>query len=659
MKSTAVIKFIFSLSFCCCIILCSAQRDFKWDKKLVPSPPIPDSLTKEDAVMIYSHTTRKTLISYNSFFTRNIIRQRIKILTKSGLDEFGKVCIPKIDYLRLKKLDARTIKTNGSIVDLRAKEIKSIQIDEGDVYDQKDYLIFAVPGLEVGDEFEMICIYEGEAVQEGGNIFLHHAIPVLESTLTLEVDKDIVVLSKGFNDMPDPEVKQKLGTISFKWTLKNLEGVFDQRASIFGTILPFFIYELYFNRFYENNSIISKSWVGLIQSIAKRNFKYKIRKREKFDQLMESIFLDKAINSALDSIKVFHQYINDEFTISPLNRKEESKGLSYFLENKKADQYVLLQIYIAFFEHYNIPFYLATARTKYGGEIELTFPTKIQITHYLFAFNDGQGNHHVCLPKTNNKYYSFNEMPLSLEGTVFYMLDMQDKSTLKKIRLASSPHQNNVILRKINTNVSLSASLIEQVEETTFSGIPSTIYRSHYYDYLRAGQLYNFVGFQLNQRQPDAFLFDAKLSSYPTKPPFTFTLSQAYTLKHQIEQIEEDVYKISLKDWFSHHIKPINVKKRLLDYYPNYAGIDAFQYTLEFEKDIQLINESEQLAINIEYEIGSYTLVIRQIGNKSIQISSKYVITAHHIPVDKVGHLEGINQAVKQANGSDIYIKVK
>ncbi|MEL6867992.1 MAG: DUF3857 domain-containing protein, partial [Bacteroidota bacterium] len=142
----------------------SAQKDYKWDKKVKPTPAISAEFKEADAVMIYNFEQRQTYFQDQGFYCRNIIKRRIKIQTQLGLERYARIILPKKRDMRMSILDARTIKKDGSIVDLDAKnDIKVIELtSDDDLFDRSRYKVFSVPGVEVGDEIEVVCIHEGD-----------------------------------------------------------------------------------------------------------------------------------------------------------------------------------------------------------------------------------------------------------------------------------------------------------------------------------------------------------------------------------------------------------------------------------------------------------------------------------------------------------------
>ncbi len=636
----------------------SAQKDYKWDKKDTSLSDLPAEYANEDAVILYDYETRKTTLENNNFYTRHIIKRRVKILTKKGLDEFGKIVIAKQDDMQVSILDARTFKQNGEVVDLDASSIKSLDINEDeDIFDSNRYKLFSVPGLEVGDEFEMVCVFEGKTIEQGENILMHRYLPVIDSKFELDVYNKIIVFTSVYNNMPKPTVNESLSSYIFSWNLKNLPGLYDERGTISASVLPFFIYELNLTRFYSSSAPPKiDNWEDLLNHINDSALDVVVRKRKKLDAILDAIIGDKATASKLEQLQQVHQHINENVQIKSIPDNIASNGIEYFYENNTADFHYLLKMYKALFEKVGVEYYLASGRSRYLGDIRLDFPTSIQITEYLFVVNI-DGDYHLFVPKEKKKYYEMDEVPPELENTSLYMINMTKKDDFKHIKIPASTYKKNRRLRQIKSSVKLDDQAIAHNCKETLSGAISTDIRHYYIHANKNDALQEAVEGLLSHRIPNAKLESAKISKPSIKPPFDFELNYDFTTPNVVVKVDESVYKISIENWLTHNVYNVNPTNRLLDYFPPYAGLDNYSYVLEFDKEISLANK-ENIDVKIKNDMGSYELSINQVKPNTIILRSKYQINTNHIPVNQVKQLAEINEGAKKADGVEIMINI-
>ncbi len=655
MKSTIKNIFFLLLFWLLSATSLSAQKNYKWDPP-VPSVAIPEAFKTADAVIISNYENRQTYFEEYRFFSQNIIKRRIKILTELGLEKYGRIFLPKKPELFISILDARTIKKDGTIIDLDPKkDINSIELtEEDDFLNRTKYQVFSIPGLEVGDEFEMVCIHEGYGLERGATVVLHDFIPVLESKFTIETgDKRIIIMAANRNQMPKPEVKNNLNSIVFTWKANNLPGLIEERGNISAKTLPHFIYELNFDRLYRDAAPPNiENWRDLLLYINKQYFDVRIRKKKKFKETYAKIISTAKSDSKFDQLNAIQKYLN-EVQLITIPKKEEGEGIEYFLEKKKADYNTLIKMYKSLLSNLGVTYQIAAGRSKFQGAIDLEFPTYVQITDFLFVVEEND-NSHVLPLKTKSTSYGINEIPLDLTGTDIYLIHPNEKTSFRMISLPKPNHKKNVRLHKIKGKVKLKEKTLSYLSETTFGGAFSTLNRSRHYRLENQLQKY---GEEQLEKQNIALLDSISLSSKPTQFPYRYKLTQQYQTKQQISELEKNVYNISLENFLEHTIQQVN-ENRLLDYYPSYTYTDAFSYYLEFDHAVKL-NNKENLDRVISNDLGSFTMSINQSTPNLILIRSKYILKATHIPVSKIPDLISLNKAAIDADNQGIIISVE
>ncbi|MFK8103330.1 MAG: DUF3857 domain-containing protein [Saprospiraceae bacterium] len=637
----------------------SAQKDYKWEDWLAPSKALSAKYENEDAVIIYDYEKRQTLLNNSLFFARNILKRRIKILTQRGLERYGKIVIPKKQDLQITILDTRTIKQDGSLVDHAAKDIKSLDLtDEEDIYDREKYLLFSVPGLEVGDEFELVCVYEGETIQRGNNVYLNDFLPILKSTFILEVDKKVIVLTNVYNGMSDPKMEQGLENYSFSWEVEDLPGLYDDNGIIPSLQLPYFIYELNLNRFYVDSAPPDiQNWRDLLQYVDQQSLKVIVRKSKKLRRLYEEILGEQQTASPVEQLQRIHQFINDEVKLQRISSSEESSGIEYFIEERKADYHVLLKMYKTLLDRLGLKYYLASCKNRYHGPVKLNFPSSIQITDYTFVVEDANNNFHLVFPKTPDRQYEMDEIPPFLEGTSLYLLDLQDTENFKEIKIPLSPYQKNKRLHKIKTTVNLAEQSVQQKCQESFEGAASSQVRNFYAKKKEQAQLASYLGKGIEKRFPNAKLENLVLSENADQFPFKFTLDYDVSIPAALTKMDEGIYKINIEQWFPHQLYQTNSNTRLLHYYPLFTGIDAFSYYLSFDQAVELVNKNN-IDQTVKTPIGTYEVSINQINEKMLVLRSKYILKNHKILNTEMTELQKLNDAAKQADETGIIIQL-
>lgn len=639
----------------------SGQKNYNWDNTPILQSSIPDQYSDADAIVISDYEERQSLFETPHFFTRVIFKRRIKIQSALGLEKYGRIIIPKKKNLQITVLDTRTIKQDGTIVDLDAKDIKSLEVNPTEnIFDTDKYLLFAVPGIEVGDEFEIVCIYEGRTIETGENIYLHSTLPVLQSSFVLEVVKDIVVHTSNFNGMPEPSITKTLSTHKFKWELNNLSGLYDERCAILPNTIPYFIYELILDRFYNDSAPPSiKNWRDLLLYINKNSLNAKVRKKKALAATYQKMLGDNITSSDIEKAKTVHQYINKHIQlVKSIPEKEQSNGIEFFIDKGKADYPTLLKIYKTIFKKIGLDYYLASAKSRYFGKIKLNFPSTVQITDYLFVIEDENNIPIIFTPKTKYRTFEINEVPPHLEGTNMYMVNLKDKNTFKEVQLSYSSHKKNRRTRKIQSTVDLTKNTIEHNCQENFTGAVSLEIRYIFDDALANNRLYQLVDKLLTDRDDTAQLNEVTIADNTTVAPYNYGLKYDYSIATSILEIDSNLYKINLNNWFPHVLHKVNIENRQLDYHPLFMGVDAFSYYLSFNEEVELVNK-ENIDFKISNDVGVFEISFLQVKPNMIGIRSKYIIKSSKIAVEDIQQLSALNEAAKNAGSEGVIFQTK
>ncbi|MFK7807791.1 MAG: DUF3857 domain-containing protein [Saprospiraceae bacterium] len=652
-KYTFLFLFIFSNPF-----QLFSQKDYKWNNNVEASPSIPTEFQEADAVMIYEKQLRQTYLEDNRFFSRNIIKRRIKIQTQQGLEKYGRIVIPKKSRMHIEQLDARTIKQDGSIIDLDAKnDIKAIDLTDEDDLDETKYKVFSIPGVAIGDEIEMVCIQDGYTIEWGATVILHNTIPTLKSEFSVEVhDKGIVVLSTGRNGMPDGKIKKNLGVVTVSWDGENLPGLYEERGNISARSLPHSLYELNVDRLYRNSYSAApdiNSWSDLLHFYNENNFDVRIRKQKKFNAVFEKIMATAESTAKIHQLRAVQNYLN-EIKIQKIPESEASEGIEYFLSEKKADFNTLIKMYKSILEKMEIDYLFAAGRSKYLGPIDLRFPTYLQISDFLFLIPDDQGNSVVLPTKGRTGTYGINEIPLELYDTDIYMINPKDKKVFQAVSLTDQGYKKNLCLRKSKATVQLESGVIQYKSEEAFSGAFSTRYRNNHFNWASNGSMKDYLEDYLEDQQVSS-IDTFYLSEPPKKAPFRYKLHYDYQTNNQITKLEENVYVLKMDHFLDHYIQKANAN-RMLDYYAPFGYSDGFNYYMVFDKAVKLSNK-ENIDLDVKNDIGSFKLTVSQVNPTTLLIKSKYTLKSNRIPVDKIQNLIDLMEMAEKGDNEGIVLE--
>jgi len=648
-------RLFFSLIFSFFILTLSAQRDYRWEKEYEPSPEIPAQFQQEDAVIIYTSEERQSRVINGAPFTRNIIKRRYKILTEKGLKDYTRFSVERGNRMSIAILDARTRKASGEIVDLEAKEIKELEYNaEKDLTDKGKYLLFSVPGVEVGDEVEIVVTYEGSTLLSGGNVFLHQNLPTLKSEFQLFVDEKIIIFNAALNGMTKPKVETPNDHYRFTWSAENLPGLYDARNAIPGNTLPYLIYSFDYSRFYGSlPPAVPNDWRELILDLTDR-LDLKTNSK-KLDAMMQEILGDKIDASKIEQANIVHQYFNENITLKRLAENEKSGYVDTYFKNKVADWTALVSMYDAAFKWIGLNYYFGTGRSKYLGPILLSFPTDYQITDYFYAVEEENGAMHIYMPKENNKKWQADEIPSNLRNTRVYILSMKDKETFKQLDFQNNRFNQNQMLFKGKADINLAEGTMKHILQESISGEISMEYRDRVYAANRKDELAENATRKWQDKIPNAQVSDVKLSDYPTENPYKYKIDYKVETPEQISEIETGIYKIQVGNCLTHNVLEVQKRKRLLDYCPDYAFMEAYNYVLNLSDNATLQNKAN-VDVKVDNEVGIFELMVNQVKPNMLSVRSRYVIKVNSIAPDKMQLLYDLNEAAAAAGSAEIIV---
>ncbi len=129
---------------------------------------------------------------------KHSLHRRFRLNDSEAVDNFNKISIPLSNVLEVKEIRARVIKPDGRLIEFDKNNIKEI-IDEDS---GNNFKIFAIDGIETGDEIEYLIVKE---VAGGvfGRAFFQFEYPLQKASFELITPSNLIYAAKGYNGFPD------------------------------------------------------------------------------------------------------------------------------------------------------------------------------------------------------------------------------------------------------------------------------------------------------------------------------------------------------------------------------------------------------------------------------------------------------------------------
>lgn len=636
-----------------------------------PTTNIPDSLNGEDAIMIhYQHDIKNHLeLSAGKAFNIESIRSRIKVNTQVGLENYSIFSFLKAKHKNITKLDARTIKKNGTVVDLNSGDIKILDIKQDADRTGYENVRISIPGAEVGDEIEIIYSLESDGFITSRDIHLYNDIPTLTSVFSYTTDDIIVTDFRMYNEMPDPVIKRAMKDANFTWTLTNLIGVGDQFASNFTEKLPFIRFSvrqvvidgrplegLAKHGITNNNwGEIYDNYVGVFQNV---NFgdSYKgksfVGYMNRFKEANASYTIDKKVEWLVSMI-------NDSMKIVDFNDDEKYKSMMYYIHNKKIDENNIHVFIKRFFQENNIKFYVAFGRERVEGVMDVAYASGGMITEIFYIAQNETGNLRFIYPSNTSRHYHIDELPFRVMGTdVVIVSRKSDNSTaydVKKLKIPVNEMASNT--RTTSTNIQVKLNEKEMVFKTkhTYTGDFSTRYREDVNEAKKAEKPKEV--FVENLGLDDIFKLDTfQIENTSSSFPFNYNFNYTGKVTLPIQKVEPKVYSIPLKGLIDHYYLKTTDQDRILNYYCPFKYQDNFKVYLQFDIPVEIV-ENNLSDLWWFKPMSTYMINVTKINDKIIMVESKLDLRKDKLNPQEFKELHKVNESVKQAMESRILVK--
>lgn len=654
---------------------------------MAESPEIPEAFKDADAVIFNNETYSRGSYSGSFPYVEQLSTYReqyhVKILKEEALDRYKRIVLNRFkgriaDYVQIKTVDIRIRKASGEVKDYNVRDLPIPEItEEDDYYDNKDDLfIYEIPDLEIGDELELITVIESKFLDNGRIVNLYESYPVLKSSFTISVPLKVQLKGDIYNGMPVPQVSNTSTNRIYKWEMTNLKAVpeANSQGTIFSNDLEYFIYELNFDAF-RQDQLMSKvvNYADHIFQYSEDFMKVRVRKKKKLIEFYDQLFAEgaKAFGKSaeellpIEKVYLFSNFMTTKMKMvgQELEDYEKSEGIEYFLTNEKTDYRNLMRIYRDFFERFEIPYYLAIAKSRFSGPIDLNFVSNTQIGEYFFVFKNGDGFMSL------NSMGGLNELPWNYYNTKCYMRDITDRQAkLQEINFGDvvlKDAKNNKRFSRTQAMVNFSKNNIVQKVNNSYSGLNARNSRgfvatAHKADTLEKALQKNFERSYRAYENINPRVTNAKVTKFETSPLANYAFKYKYEVSiDNLIKENDGVYSLDVDDFFSHSIRyVVNPENRTLDYHIPFLGSDKEEVVFVFDKETSLAN-SDELSKKMENEYASYEFKVSQLKPNMIRIQSIYTTKALFIEKENAKKLDEVNQTFVNIRDSKFEFKVK
>jgi hypothetical protein len=655
--------------------------DYKWESDMPKAPEIPSQFKAEDAVIIKSETFSQSIFtgSYPEIDQLATYKTYEHILfnKEEALKDYKQLSIPKFsgrigDYVQVKFVDVRIRKKDGTVIDLKVRDLPLAELKEDDeLYEARDeYYIYDIKDLEVGDEMERITVIESKFPDQGRIVNLYAAYPVLDASYVISVSNTVKLNGRVYNGMPIPVIAERGESRTYTWRMQNLKAVPEANSAgtIFTKDLEYFVYELNLDGFrMEPAAFKVSNFSDLIMQYVSDFMEPRIRSKKKYKDFYTNLFTEgakifsKKDPSELGKIEkafIFCEFMAKEMkTIGRLEDFERSEGIEYFLTNKKADYGNLMSIYRDFFEANQYEYYLAVGKSRFNGDFDVDYVSSTQIASYIFVFKDENGNTFTVTPGGG-----LNELPSSLFMSKCLMKNIKEpKSQLLSIEFGDNELKSADNKRNRRTEMQISDNGDASIKSTlTLSGLYATEGKNFWATAFKEDSLNVRLERSLKNRfkNKEVQISNVTVKTFEILTPFNFQVEYTATVK-KLFDIKDGVITLKGSDWLGHSSRWVaNAKKRTLDYHNAFMGTDIDELILVFPHPVNLENASD-LNKNTDNKYAAYKMTVQQIKDNTIRMQSRYAVKQLTVPAADAAVQQAANETLQKVSEAKWIFKKK
>lgn len=298
------------------------------------------------------------------------IHKLYQINNEKGLERNNTIYISMSGSISLASIKARVIKPNGIIKNFDKSNIKEVD----NIKDKGNYKIFAIEGLEVNNQLELLYTLKKHH-NNTGTILMQNTYDIKKSQILLRVPSNKNIDFKVYNTKYDTKKELKNFNHLYTVTAYNLEGIEKEKMSARVASMA----KLYYN---SNSNSYSSLWGTLANNfkvLLNTSKSKKIVKHFKKKHIIANNNYSKSVllHKISDYINTFN-YTKDE----DLN----TSNLKQIYRSKKVDKYGVIRLYSVLCKEFDIDLNIVISSNKYIHKFDTTFYSNINFEYLQLYF---------------------------------------------------------------------------------------------------------------------------------------------------------------------------------------------------------------------------------------------------------------------------------
>jgi hypothetical protein len=304
--------------------------------------------------------------------------RRFRLNNDDAVNSFNKISVSLANTLEVTDLKARVIKPDGRLIEFDQNNIKEIVDEESG----GNYKIFAIDGIETGDEIEYLIIRKMSGINFR-RIFFQFTYPLQLATFELISPSNLFYATKGYNGFPDAvaEVLDDERNRLFS-SLENVPPLKDKEYSYFTPRRARIEFTLEYNHARGRTRLLK--WSDAAQRVYE--IMYDDVDQRIINRWIETIKINEG--TSLAKAAQIEDYIKNNIYIQEYNIPEFN-DLEFILSNQVSGEQGIVRLYVNLFKALNIDHEIVLTSDRSNVPFDPDFESWNFLDKYLIYLPDG------------------------------------------------------------------------------------------------------------------------------------------------------------------------------------------------------------------------------------------------------------------------------
>jgi hypothetical protein len=320
----------------------------------------------------YSYTAEGDLVTTHS------MHQRFRLNTDEAVNSFNKLSVSLSDVIEVIEIKARVIKPDGNVIEFDKNNIKEIKDEESG----KNFKIFAIDGIEKGDDIEYLIIRKMIGLKFGRTYF-QFGYPLQKASFELISPKNLKYAAKGYNGFPDAtSLVLEDERNSLNCSHENIPALKDEKYYYYNSRRERLEYKLEYNFSQGKGKVLT--WNDASQRIF--DLMYRDVNQKTVDNWLKTLRIKDG--TSVSKAAQIEEYVKNNIHLEEFNSPELS-DLDYIRTRKVSCEQGVVRLYANLFKASGIKHEIVLTSERDQVKFDPDFQSWNYLSKYLIYLPEG------------------------------------------------------------------------------------------------------------------------------------------------------------------------------------------------------------------------------------------------------------------------------